>query len=64
MVECTWGGCPNVLIWKTYKDPGNETPWAFLCEKHTNQMEQAMIQGDAKVLVDCWANARGKIWNQ
>jgi len=56
-VRCTWEGCKQGSIFhETGKDGGE---WAHLCLMHHNQLEDAMKDGNAKLILSFWVKAQG-----
>lgn len=54
---CTWVGCKEA-VWQTMKDKDSR-PWAYLCQQHHAELDEAMSSGDAKRIMGAWVKAQG-----
>tara|TARA_Y100000310_G_scaffold31833_1_gene30174 strand:- start:10668 stop:10889 length:222 start_codon:yes stop_codon:yes gene_type:complete len=55
--ECTWARCNNLAA---HVERGNDRKvWAYLCDKHHEELEKGLDVLDAKTLIKNWVLAQG-----
>ena len=55
-MECTWKGCDRDAVRQQFDRDGNQ--WADLCEKHHDELEEAVGAG-SKQMLSAWVKAMG-----
>ena len=56
-MKCTWKECSNEG--KFPQLDKDQKQWAFLCEEHHIELEDAIDNFNAKKLLSCWVKAQG-----
>ena len=56
-MNCTWKNCNNEGKHSQKDKDGNE--WTFLCEDHNKELDESIINFNAKKVLSCWVKAQG-----
>lgn len=55
--KCTWKDCDGIA--KHVQKDNNGKPWAVLCSKHHNEIEETVKKQDVRGILRCWIKAQG-----